>query len=70
MLMLGGVLVGLANAAIPEEIWEQFVRSQMLAAGQELPSDLATPVAIARWGSIHWGDGLLADPGGPGHLDL
>ena len=51
VLLLGGVLVGLANAAIPAEIWEQLVRSQLSAVGEEVPSDLATPVAIARWGA-------------------
>ena len=48
-LLLGALLAGLANAAIPAEIWELVIRNQLLAAGQDLPEDLAATAALTRW---------------------
>ncbi len=53
VLLLGALLAGLANAAIPAEIWELVIRNQLLAAGQDLPEDLAATAALTRWaGSV------------------
>lgn len=52
VLLLGALVVGSANAAVPTELWEQLVRSQLLEAGQELPADLTNRARFARWGGV------------------
>ncbi len=49
VLLLGGALIGIGNAAIPADIWEQVIRNQVLAAGGELPANLETSAEIAKW---------------------
>ena len=51
VLLLGALVVGCANAAVPTELWEQLVRSELLEAGQELPADLTNGARLARWGA-------------------
>ena len=48
-IALGAILVGLANAMIPLELWEQVIRDQLISSGQELPDDLAGTARFAKW---------------------
>ena len=50
-LALGAASVCLANAAVPADLWEQVIQSQLLSVGQELPDDLSGAARLARWGA-------------------
>lgn len=51
-LLVGSVVVALANAAIPAELYEQAIRDQTIQAGGEIPDDVGQFAQIAKWASV------------------
>lgn len=51
-LLVGSVVVALANAAIPAELYEQTIREQTIQAGGEIPDDVGQFAQIAKWASV------------------
>jgi len=51
-LILGAVLLGLSNLAIPAEVFEEGLRTQSLETGQEMPGDPAVVARVMKVGAI------------------
>lgn len=52
-LLLAALLTALGTAVIPASVWENSIRTQLMAAGQEVPAELGTMLTLTRvMGSI------------------
>lgn len=51
-LVLGAVVVALANSLLPAESYESVIREQITRVGGEMPANMGTAVQFAKWGSV------------------
>lgn len=51
-LLLGAVVLAVANSLVPPDLYEPIIRNQITEAGGQMPANIGTAAQFAKWASV------------------